>query len=119
MYKKMLQNVLGRVAGGLIYPIDLSHTVDEPFEPVGRVFLDAGTAGVTAALLYVPRGDGWLVADEYYHDANKEGQPTMGSILTGLRRRAGIPLSWDVDPAAASFIAAELRRRSQPVRRAQ
>ena len=66
---RMLDNVWAP-AGGAIYPIDLSHTVDEPFEPVGKVFLDAGTAGVTAALLYTPRGDGWLVADEYYHDAS-------------------------------------------------
>ena len=71
MYKRMVQNVWAP-NGGVIYPIGLDHVVKEPFSPVGRVFLDAGTAGVTAALLYTPRGDGWLVADEYYHDANRD-----------------------------------------------
>ena len=52
---RMLDNVWAP-AGGAIYPIDLTHVVEEPFEPVGRVFLDAGTAGVTAALLHVTQG---------------------------------------------------------------
>lgn len=116
MYKRMVQNVWA-ANGGVIYPIDLTHTVEETFEPVGRVFLDAGTAGVTAALLFVPRGDGWLVADEYYHDANKEGALTDGQHEERIMARWGRPISWDVDPAAASF-KAELRRRGHPVRNA-
>ena len=72
MYKRMVQNVWA-ANGGVIYPIDLSHVVEEAFEPTGRVFLDAGTAGVTAALLYTERPGGWLVADEYYHDAEQRG----------------------------------------------
>ena len=116
MYKRMVQNVWA-ANGGVIYPIDLSHVVEEAFEPTGRVFLDAGTAGVTAALLYTERPGGWLVADEYYHDASKEGQLTDGQHIEGIIRRVGNPLSWDVDPAAASF-KAELRRRGHPVRNA-
>ena len=113
---RMLDNVWAP-AGGAIYPIDLTHVVEEPFEPVGRVFLDAGTAGVTAALLYVPRGDGWLVVDEYYHDANKEGQLTDGQHIEAIVRKGWQPLSWDVDPAAASF-KAEVRKHGLPVRNA-
>ena len=116
MYKRMVQNVWAP-NGGLIYPIDLTHVVDEPFEPYGRVFLDAGTAGVTAALLYVPRGDGWLVADEYYHDANKEGQLTDEQHVEAILKKGWQSLSWDVDPAAASF-KAQLRRMGYPVRNA-
>ena len=116
MYKRMVQNVWAP-NGGVIYPIDLTHVVEEAFEPFGRVFLDAGTAGVTAALLYTERKDGWLVADEYYHDANKEGQLTDGQHIEAIIRKGWEPISWDVDPAAASF-KAELRRRGQGIRNA-
>ena len=117
MYKRMVQNVWA-ANGGVIYPIDLTHVVDEPFELTGRVFSDAGTAGITAALLYVPRGpDGWLVADEYYHDASKEGQLTDDQHVDRILARGWIPISWDGDPAGASFLAV-LRRRGIPTRRA-
>ena len=68
----MLGNIWA-AAGGLVYPFDMSHTVDEPFDPAGVVAADAGTAGVTAATLFTKRGDGLMIADEYYHEADKEG----------------------------------------------
>ena len=82
----MLGNIWA-AAGGLVYPFDMSHTVDEPFDPAGVVAADAGTAGVTAATLFtkrerggtlldmggVPTTNGLLIADEYYHEAEKEG----------------------------------------------
>ena len=116
MYKRMVQNVWA-ANGGVIYPIDLSHVVEEAFEPTGRVFLDAGTAGVTAALLYTERPGGWLVADEYYHNASMAGQLTDGQHIDRIIARGWQPIGWDSDPAAASF-KAELRRRGYPVRNA-
>ena len=113
---RMLGNIWA-AAGGLVYPFDMSHTVDEPFDPAGVVAADAGTAGVTAATLFTHRGDGLMIADEYYHEAEKEG------VLTDVQHIERIlimwsPQYWVVDPAAASFIAA-LRKMNQTVRRAK
>ena len=101
---------------GVVWPIDGRHLTDSP-PSRGVVALDAGTAGVTAALLFVKHEGGWVVADEYYHDAKRLGELTDDEHTGAILDKWDVE-RWVVDPAAAS-IKAQLRRAQQRVGNAQ
>ena len=96
-------------AEGRIIPLEDEHLLaaDAPHpEPWGRVYLDPGTAGTTAALLFVELPDGrQLVADEYYHRGETAGRLTDEQHLRRIAERWHIA-NLIIDPAGASMRAA-------------
>ena len=98
---------------GLIIPIPPDALTDEEYEPRGDVYLDPGTAGTTAALLFVRRSYGWLVADEYYHIGDRQGRLTDEAHLDVLQSRWRIN-RLVIDPAGASMRQAAAARGLAP-----
>lgn len=78
---------------GQIIPILPEHYDDTTLvqNRKGDVFLDDGTAGTTAAILFVRTPYGHLAADEYYHDGQRRGRLTTEQHLIEITRR------WEID----------------------
>ena len=91
---------------GAIIPLLPSHMDDKTRDPssmkAGDVYMDPGTAGTTAALLFVRTDYGHLVADEYYHDGQRVGRLTDEEHLTRIRKKWNVR-RLTIDPAAASM----------------
>ena len=86
---------------GLIYVIPKEKEIsDDNLGNRGIVVMDPGIAGTTAALLFVRTGNTYVVADEYYHDANYQARITDADHLTKMRQRWRIDRLL-IDPAAA------------------
>lgn len=93
-------------ASGLVYPRWEYAPVDLIPSGEFEVACDWGTATVTAALLIGSLGDRWVVWDEYYHDARRDGSdersPTehaAGVTAMAAGRTGTIVL----DPSAAAL----------------
>lgn len=101
-YQRAIMNIWAG-AEGLVYPIPTESVVDVDTPLIGDVFIDPATAGRTAALLFVKRPQGgYIVADEYYHDGDKQGRLTDAEHWSRIKGKWDIGNVW-VDPAAANF----------------
>ena len=101
-YQRNIGNTWAGVEG-LVYPIPPNAIVNESYTPLGYAFIDPATAGRTAALLFVRRPDGgYLVADEYYHDGDKQGRLTDAEHWQRIKARWQLARVF-IDPAAAAF----------------
>ena len=90
-------------ADGLVYAVRKEHVVDGVAGSLsGNVYLDPGTAGVTAALLFTRQPYGWLVADEYYWEGDRKGRLTDKEHLLAITRKWNIQ-RLRIDPAGASM----------------
>lgn len=99
-YKRQINNEWAADAGLIINIPDKALT-DEPFPLRGDIVIDPGVGSTTAALLFVQRSYGWLVAAEYYHNAD-----SMGYRLTEAEHLERILHMWTpnqiiIDPAGA------------------
>ena len=82
----------------------------------GNVYLDPGTAGVTAALLFTPIArKQWLVSGEYYHDGRERRRLTDDQHLDRVYSQWR-PLQLAIDPAGASMRQAAIRKGYMPRR---
>lgn len=102
---------------GLVYHLPPTAVVDH-LEDVrgGFVVIDPGIASVTAALHIVPRGDEWIVNDEYYWDTRGDhGLPRVSDAQhwENIRAKGWEPDIVIVDPADPGFIQT-VRERGQP-----
>lgn len=91
---------------GAIIPILPEH-LDHASYPAshlltGDVVMDPGTAGITAALLFVPTKYGHLVADEYYYDGQRQPRLDDRTHIVNIARKWRIRRLL-IDPAAAGM----------------
>ena len=101
-YKRAILNEWAADAG-LIINIPDSALTTERFPTRGTIVIDPGVGSTTAALLFVPReGDKWLVAAEYYHNADAEGyRLTEAEHLDRILHKWPNPDRMVIDPAGA------------------
>ena len=90
--------------------------VDEDFDPAGMIIVDPGPASVTAALLIVEKPYGYLVADEYHWDRDRQGLLTDQEHYDKITAK-WLGYRWEIDPASGGFDAL-VRRKGQSVRNA-
>ena len=101
-YARAIQNQWAAEEGVIIPIMPEHYDSDTAPETIGTVVIDQGTAGTTAALLFQRTDYGWLVADEYYHVAARQGG------LTDREHLIRIFSKWQgmkviIDPAAAQM----------------
>lgn len=113
-YKRAIGN-LWAGSEGLIIPILEEHYHKYEGQPIGDVFLDPGTAGITAALLFVRIGPKqFVVADEYYHIGDKQGRLTDEQHIDRILAKGWQIRSFFGDPAGASMKAAASKKGLYP-----
>ena len=115
-YRRMIRNEWS-AEDGLVMPIQAQHlTAALPPTKVGHVYMDPGTAGITAALLFVHLGrNRWVVADEYYWQADKQGRLSDEQHLNNLRLKGWTIQRICIDTEDASMVLAARRLGLHPV----
>ena len=89
---------------GQIIPLGADHIDEQEYPLAGTAVLDAGTASITAALLFAPTQYGHCVVDEYYWQSDQQGRLTDKAHLTNLRTKKRWAIhNLVIDPAAASM----------------
>lgn len=87
MYKRMIKGEYA-AAGGLVIPIEPFMVYSDPNPPnEGIPVCDGGTAGTTAATLWVPAPHGHNIVDEYDWDAHDRGRISDGQHADNLLLR--------------------------------
>ena len=113
-YKRAIQN-LWAGAEGMIIPIQPEHYDEKKHPLIGDVFLDPGTAGTTAAVLFNRTGiKKFTVVDEYYHIGDIQGRLTDEEHIDRILAKGWQISSLFVDPAGASMKAAAQRKGLHP-----